>query len=68
VSVVDGDGGNGIPLRAAALGGHVDLARCLLGAGANVNKQTVRHSTALHAASIAGHVDMVSSRFFFKSQ
>lgn len=44
------------PLLAAAVGGHSEVARQLIGAGASVAERTSNGWNALHMASQAGHV------------
>ncbi|CAJ1373916.1 unnamed protein product [Effrenium voratum] len=46
-------------LYAAAEQGHVDVARCLLAAGADVNKVDENGRTAMYAAALNGHQDVV---------
>jgi len=45
-------------LHQALRGGHVDIARMLVGRGADVSTQDKSGSTALHFASRNGHVDL----------
>lgn len=48
------------PLIIAAKRGNTELARTMIDAGANVNQQSVtERATALMAASLGGHVDIV---------
>jgi len=47
------------PLMTAAVHGHEDIVRMLVAAGADINRQTSRCSTALIVACHYGHVDCV---------
>merc|ERR1712224_77735 len=46
-------------IRAAAMGGHVDIARSLLRAKADLNIESAGGTTALMGAARGGHASMV---------
>jgi len=51
---------NFTPLHSAAMKGHAGVCEALLGAGADVNVQTVPQGYApLHSAAFAGHLDAI---------
>jgi uncharacterized protein len=51
---------NFTPLHAAAMQGHASICEILIGAGAEVNVQTIPQGYApLHSAAFAGHVDAI---------
>jgi ankyrin repeat protein len=47
------------PLFIAAYNGHLEMARALLEAGADVNKANSNDCTPLYAAAKEGHLEMV---------
>ena len=52
-------GGRGTPLHAAAILGHVAIARILLDHNADVNSRDEHNSTPLHEASGSGNLDVM---------
>ncbi|MGM3277296.1 ankyrin repeat domain-containing protein [Ralstonia sp. 24A2] len=59
VSVDVRDGGNSTPLLLATQGNHVDTARVLIDAGADVNAQNKRLDSAYLLAGAEGHLDIL---------
>lgn len=48
-----------VAISAAAAGGHLDIVRLLLQAGANTSEAGGKHGSALRAAVANGHVDVI---------
>ncbi|GBG26343.1 Ankyrin repeat domain-containing protein 1 [Hondaea fermentalgiana] len=47
------------PLRAAAIGGHLEICKRLVAAGADVNQPSQGNRTPLHGAALHNHPDVV---------
>ncbi|KAK7957653.1 hypothetical protein PG988_012501 [Apiospora saccharicola] len=55
----NGEPGRGVPLVAAARGGHVEAVQILIGSGAEINRTNEDDTAALRWAALLGNLEMI---------